>query len=101
MDHTAKLARQGGGWMVITSQGNTVADLIDTGRKFERMALMARENMIALQPLTQFLEEKEGIDQITAHHHADLHPQFILRVGYLNTYPKPVSLRRPVNWFVV
>jgi hypothetical protein len=100
VDHTAKLARQGGGWMVITSPGNTVADLIDTGRKFERMALMAREKMIALQPMTQFLEEKEGIDQITAHHHAGLHPQFILRVGYLDSYPKPVSLRRPVSWFV-
>lgn len=87
--------------MVITSQGNTVADLIETGRKFERMALVARENMITIHPMTQFLEEKEGIDQITAHHHEDLHPQFILRVGYLNTYPKPVSLRRPVSWFIV
>lgn len=101
VDHTAKLARQGGGWLVITSQGNTVADLLDTGRKFQRIALVARENRIAIHPMTQFLEEKEGLDQITAHHHADLHPQFILRVGYLNTYPKPVSLRRPVSWFVV
>lgn len=101
VDHTARLARQGGGWMVITSQGNTVADLIDTGRKFERMALTARENMIAIHPMTQFLEEKEGLGQIMAHHRADMHPQFILRVGYLDKYPRPVSLRRPVNWFVV
>jgi len=27
-------------------------------------------------------------------------PQFLLRVGYLKRYPEPVSLRRPVNWFV-
>ena len=100
VDHTAKLAREGGGWLVITSQGNSVADLIDTGRKFERMALIARENMIAVHPMTQFLEEIEGIDRINAHHHATMHPQFILRVGYLNTYPQPVSLRRPVSWFV-
>jgi hypothetical protein len=51
--------------------------------------------------MTQSLEEKEGIDQIMAHHDADMHPQFILRVGYLNTYPQPVSLRRPVSWFTV
>jgi hypothetical protein len=101
VDHTARLAREGGGWLVITSQGNTVADLIDTGRKFERMALIAREHRIAIHPMTQFLEEKKGIDTIMGHHRADMHPQFILRVGYLNQYPQPVSLRRPVDWFVV
>ena len=101
VDHTARLAREGGGWLVITSQGNTVADLIDTGRKFERMALIAREHMLAVHPMTQFLEEKDGINQITAHHHAAMHPQFILRVGYLNSYPQPVSLRRPVGWFAL
>ena len=99
VDHTARLAREGGGWLVITSQGNTVADLIKTGRKFERMALIARENRIAVQPMTQFLEEKEGIQQITAHHPTDMLPQFILRVGYLDSYPQPVSLRRPVERF--
>ena len=99
VDHTARLAREGGGWLVITSQGNTVADLIKTGRKFERMALIARENRIAVQPMTQFLEEKEGIQRITAHHPTDMLPQFILRVGYLASYPQPVSLRRPVERF--
>lgn len=101
IDHTSRLARQGGGWIVITSQGNTVADLIDTGRKFERMALQCRENMLAVHPMTQFLEEKDGMGQIIAHHQADMHPQFILRVGYLDSYPRPVSLRRPVNRFLV
>jgi hypothetical protein len=27
-------------------------------------------------------------------------PQFVLRVGYLDPYPDPVSPRRPVNWFL-
>ena len=26
--------------------------------------------------------------------------QFILRSGYLDAYPDPVSLRMPVEWFV-
>jgi hypothetical protein len=26
--------------------------------------------------------------------------QFILRSGYLKGYPPPVSLRRPVDWFM-
>jgi len=100
VDHTAELARQGSGWLVITSRGNTVADLIDTGRRFERMALLARERNIAIHPMTQYLEEQPGLDQITANHQAGMIPQFLLRVGYLKAYPQPVSLRRPVSWFV-
>lgn len=100
IDQTATLARQGGGWLVITSHGQTVADLIDTGRRFERMALLARERNIALHPMTQYLEEKAGINQIAASHQTGMIPQFLLRVGYLNRYPEPVSLRRPVSWFV-
>jgi hypothetical protein len=100
IDQTATLARQGGGWLVITSRGRTVADLIETGRRFERMALLARERNIAIHPMTQYLEEKAGINQIAASHQAGMIPQFLLRVGYLNRYPEPVSLRRPVSWFV-
>jgi hypothetical protein len=100
LDLTAKLVRQGGGWLVITSHGQTVADLIDSGRRFERMALLARERKLALQPMTQYLEENEGLQQIATHHAASVIPQFILRVGYLEEYPDPVSLRRPVGWFI-
>ena len=100
VDQTAALARQGGGWFVITSQGRTVADLIETGRKFERMALLARERNIAIHPMTQIMEEETGVNQLAANHQASMIPQFVLRVGYLKSYPEPVSLRRPVNWFV-
>jgi hypothetical protein len=27
-------------------------------------------------------------------------PQFVLRVGYIDKYPEPTTLRRPVSWFV-
>jgi len=64
------------------------------------MALMARERKLAIQPMTQYLEEKEGLQQIAANHAAGVVPQFLLRVGYLKNYPNPVSLRRPVDWFV-
>jgi hypothetical protein len=100
VDQITKLARQGGGWLVITSQAQTVSDLIDCGRRFERMALTARERNIAIHPMTQYLEEKSGLKQIAAEHEQRLIPQFVLRIGYLSTYPEPVSLRRPVSWFV-
>ena len=100
VDMTARLAAQGGGWIVITSAGRTVADLIDTGRRFQRMALLARERGIALHPMTQYLEEPAGRRQIAAAHPAAVIPQFVLRVGYVDRYPDPVSLRRPVGRFL-
>ena len=97
---TDQLASEGGGWFIITSNGTSVADLIDTGRRFERMALMAREHNVAIQPMTQWLEEETGRKQIADNHDASIMPQFVLRVGYMDRYPDPVSLRRPVRWFV-
>ncbi|BBO75875.1 Tat pathway signal protein [Desulfosarcina widdelii] len=100
VDVTAKLAQEGGGWMVLTSSGNRVADLIEAGRRFQRLALAARARNIGIQPMTQLLEEKTGRAAISGNHSRHFFPQFVLRVGYLDRYPKPVSLRRPVEWFV-
>jgi hypothetical protein len=100
VNQIAELARQGGGWLVITGAGQTVSNLIDSGRRFERMVLTARERNLAIQPMTQYLEEESGLKQIAAEHERRLTPHFVLRIGYLNTYPDPVSLRRPVSWFV-
>jgi hypothetical protein len=50
--------------------------------------------------MTQYLEEESGLKQIAAEHEQRVIPHFVLRIGYLNTYPDPVSLRRPVSWFV-
>ena len=100
IDGMAKAAHEGAGWLIITGTGEGVADLIETGRRFERMWLLARERMIAIHPMTQMLEEKKWSDEIASQHGPEMIPQFILRVGYLDTYPDPVSLRRPVSWFL-
>ncbi len=99
VDQVAKLVGQGGGWMVITGQGESPADLIDAGRRFQRMALIASELNIGIHPMTQILEEKHGMAQFARHHESGITPQFLLRVGYVDSYPDPVSLRRPVAWF--
>ncbi len=100
LDYMAALAREGAGWIVITSKDKSVASLIETGRCFEKMALLAREHNVAIHPMSQYLEEKTGLDQLLSSHLTEMHPQFILRVGYLDAYPPPVSLRRPLNWFL-
>jgi hypothetical protein len=100
IDLAAKQVEQGGGWFIVTSQGASVSDLIETGRKFERMALTAGEKKICIHPMTQCLEEKQGLEKIASSHSAPVIPQFVLRVGYVDEYPDPVSLRRPLSWFV-
>lgn len=64
IDLYAAQAREGAGWRIIMSEGNTVRDLIETGRCFERIALMVREMGIAIHPMPQILEEKHGMTNI-------------------------------------
>jgi nitroreductase len=100
VDLITKLAGQGAGWFIIASEGGGVSDLIETGRRFERMVLMAREHKIGVHPMTQCLEEKTGQNEIALNHPPNVIPQFVLRVGYLDSYPDPVTLRRPVSLFL-
>lgn len=100
IEKTKQQAGEGAGWLVITSDGTSVKALLECGRQFQRMALLAREKMIGIHPMTQTLEEKPGQDNIRENHGPGTLPQFMLRVGYLNEYPDPVSLRRPVDWFI-
>jgi len=95
---TRQLVQEGGGWIVITGSGATVADLIDSGRKFQQMTLLSRELGIGIHPMTQQIEEKEWKDK-TAALVGGLTTQFVLRIGYVRAYPSPVSPRRPVEWF--
>ncbi|GJQ32596.1 MAG: hypothetical protein HBSAPP04_14350 [Ignavibacteriaceae bacterium] len=83
---------------MITAPDTQADDLIATGRRFENMFLRVREKMIGIHPMTQLLEE----DKFKSNVAAELglkgsEVQFILRVGYLDSYPDPVSLRRPLN----
>ena len=100
IEKTAAQAKEGGGWLVITSEGESAADLIEAGRRFQRVALVARELGIGIHPMTQTLEEMNGREKVRKHHHAGMNPQFMLRLGYVQDYPDPVTPRRPVGWFV-
>lgn len=100
IEKTKQQAGEGAGWLVITSSGTSVKALLECGRQFQRMALLAREKMIGLHPMTQTLEEKPGQKNIRDNHGPGTLPQFMIRAGYLDKYPDPVSLRRPVDWFL-
>jgi len=95
-DQVAKSA----GWLLITSKDNSVATLLETGKRLQRLLLKIRERNIAIHPMTQILEESSTRQSLHSSIGISDKVQFILRIGYVTNYPQPVSLRRPVDWFV-
>ena len=88
------------GWVIITSNGNSVTDLLVSGMRMQRIFLKVRDKGIALHPMTQILEEKQTNETINQSIGISNKIQFILRNGYVKNYPAPDSLRRPVDWFI-
>ena len=88
------------GWLLVRSQDSTVGALLETGRIVESIWLKARDIRIAVHPMTQPLEEaackKELIETMSGE--GDI--QFIIRLGYVNEYPAPVSVRAPMEKFI-
>lgn len=100
VEHVAAKARHCGGWVVMTSDGDDVAALIEAGRRFERFFLRAHDKHIAVHPMSQLLEEQPWRSKVAAQLGVGGPVQFILRVGYREPYPRPVSLRLPLSAFV-
>ena len=100
IDKVVKEVSESAGWILITSKDNSVATLLETGRRMQRLFLKVREKNIAIHPMTQILEEPSSRQTLNQSIGISENIQFILRTGYLKNYPPPVSLWRPVDWFV-
>ncbi len=100
LDKVKKQVSESAGWILITSKDDSVATLLETGRRMQRLFLKVREKNIALHPMTQILEESSTKRQLNQAIGISENIQFILRTGYMKNYPQPVSLRRPVDWFI-
>jgi hypothetical protein len=100
LDKIKQEVSESAGWIVITSKDNLVATLLETGRRMQRLFLKVREKSIAIHPMTQILEEASTRQTLNQSIGISENIQFILRSGYLKSYPSPVSLRRPVDWFI-
>jgi len=85
---------------LISSKDNSVATLLETGKRMQRLFLKVREKSIAIHPMTQILEESSTSKIVNQSTGISENIQFILRMGYLKNYPEPVSLRRAVERFV-
>lgn len=100
IDAVKEQVSQSAGWLLITSNDNSVATLLETGKRLQRLLLKIRERNIAIHPMTQILEEAATKQALHSFIGISGNVQFILRTGYVKNYPPPVSLRRPVDWFV-
>ena len=100
LDKVKAQVSEAAGWVLITSQNDSVETLLETGRRMERIFLKVRDKGLALHPMTQILEEPAMKQTLLQSIGIGESVQFILRVGYLKSYPPPVSLRRPADWFV-
>ena len=100
IDSVKEQVSKSAGWLLITSKDNSVATLLETGKRLQRLLLKIREKNIAIHPMTQILEEPATQQTLKSSIGINDNVQFILRTGYVKNYPQPVSLRRPVNWFV-
>lgn len=97
---TAEQVQQGDGWFVMSTAAAGIAELLESGRRFQRMWLIARSLGIGLHPMSQALEETPWRDEVARMLNVDGQVQWIMRLGYVAPYPAPNSLRRPVDWFV-
>ena len=100
IDKVKEQVSQSAGWLLITSKDNSVATLLETGKRMQRLFLRVRERNIAIHPMTQILEETATSKTVNQSMGISDNVQFLLRTGYLKNYPEPVSLRRAVESFV-
>ncbi len=100
IDKVKEQVSSSAGWLLITSKDNSVVSLLETGKRLQRLLLKIRKKNIAIHPMTQVLEEASIANTVSQSTGISDTIQFVLRTGYLKNYPQPVSLRRPVDWFV-
>lgn len=100
IDKVVKQVSQSAGWLLITSKDNSVENLLETGKRLQRLWLRIRKKNIAVHPMTQIIEESSTNQILNQSIGINEPVQFILRTGYIKDYPNPVTLRRSVDLFL-
>ena len=85
--------------MIITSNGNSVADWINTGRLYQHIHLICTQLKIGFQPMNQIVEEEKFKKEVIRRLKINEEFQFVVRIGYVDKIPAPVSPRRPIEDF--
>ena len=93
IDNVIKQVSQSAGWLLITSKDNSVATLLETGKRMQRLFLKVRDKGIAIHPMTQILEESSTRQELNQSIGINDNIQFILRMGYVKNYPVAPVIR--------
>ena len=101
IDKTSAQVNHCGGWIVITGAENRPADWLKTGQTYEKINLRCRGLKLGIHPMNQILEEKPYEDKAAEFLNLEGTLQFIARIGYTETYPEAVSLRRKPEEFIL
>ena len=82
-----------GTWIIITTKKETPTILMTAGADFLKIGIAGIEEKIVLHPMTQPIEEDEFKLRLKEALPVKGEIQFILRSGYVEEYPLPVSVR--------
>lgn len=91
----AKVTGACGGWLVVSGLAPGVQGSLEAGRAFEQAFLRARGLGLGIHPMSQPLEEPGWRGELESAIAFPGYPRMLLRVGYVDDYPPPVSPRRP------
>ncbi len=92
-------------YAMIITKGNTRSDQVKSGMLYSKLLLTAEQQGLAMQPLSQFLEEYPEMNEFYLGIHRDYAPeggtiQMLMRVGQPATEVPP-SMRRDVMDLIV
>ncbi|RJP59079.1 MAG: nitroreductase [Ignavibacteriales bacterium] len=101
IEKTKEQTENCGGWIVITQNEDTPQKWIETGRIYQKLNLKCTELMIGFHPMNQLIEEDNF--EKSANNKLCLPGvlQFIARIGYVDSYPQAISVRRPVGEILI
>jgi len=85
------------GWIAIKQPGSTPIDWMEAGRVYQRVHLKCRSRMIGFHPFNAVIEENNYERKFIKKINIKGKVHLLARIGYVDSYPEPVSVRRTVN----
>jgi hypothetical protein len=85
------------GFIVIAQSADTPAGWMQTGRIYERINIRCRSMMIGCHPINALIEEDNYEREAAKSIPVKGSIQMIVRIGYVDSYPEAVSVRRDIN----